>query len=142
MGRTVAVSGTRLLAIEDRPRLYQVLLTVSQQETLLTGACVGVDTVMAQMAYTGGWRVFTVVPANRSQVDPSWSKWCSAFEIMPPSPEPYRARNERLIQLADRLIAFPAYVEDDPRSRRSGTWMTIHLAEQYSVPTDIYVLRR
>jgi hypothetical protein len=43
-------------------------------------------------------------------------------------PKPYAERNQDIVNASDVLIAAPRYAEKDPRSKRSGTWMTVRKA--------------
>jgi hypothetical protein len=98
-----------------------------------------VDALAARIAHGGRRRVHTIVPADRSRVDPYWRDHCDTFEEMPSGTD-YRARNERIVELSDRLVALPEYPEDDHWSRRSGTWMTVRIARRAGKPVAVVVL--
>lgn len=99
----------------------------------VTGACQGGD------AWIGAWLYVTrpaaehvvVVPCNRRQVDPWWTRTGSLPLVtvidMPPGTN-YADRNRELVARADQVFGFPAFPEEDPRSQRSGTWQTIRMA--------------
>lgn len=106
---------------------------------LVTGACVGIDELVARLGHRAGYPVHTVVPWNRSMVDREWKRWASSFEEMPAGTS-YRDRNYRLVILSNHLNAFPALDERDRRSLRSGTWQTVRLARGISVPVEVYVI--
>jgi hypothetical protein len=59
---------------------------------------------------------------------------------MPPGTT-FKQRDARMVEVGDRVIAFPLYPENDPRSKRSGTWMTVRLANRAGKPVKIHVLR-
>lgn len=107
--------------------------------TLRTGACVGVDEVVAERGHHLGYHVHTVVPWNRSLVARDWARWAVTFEEMEPGSS-YRDRNMRLLEGATFLTAFPARPEKDPSSRRSGTWMTVRLAVARHITVSTYVI--
>lgn len=137
----IGFTGTQDLRPSEIPMLQTVLDALPEEDTLVTGACVGVDAQIARLGTAMGWTVYTIVPANRSKVDPFWRLHCQACEEMPMFTS-YRDRNQRIVDLSDHLIAFPAYPEDHARSTRSGTWMTIRMAQRAGIPVTIHVLRR
>jgi hypothetical protein len=106
---------------------------VPQADRYVTGACQGGD------AWIGAWLYVTrpaaehvvVVPCNRSQVDPWWTRTGGLPLVtvmeMPPGTS-YADRNRVLVDVADQVFGFPAFSEEDPRSQRSGTWQTIRMA--------------
>ena len=106
---------------------------------MVTGGCIGVDALVARMAHGGRRRVHTVVPADRSRVDPYWRKHCDTFEELDPGTT-YSDRNERIVELSDRLVAFPEYPEHHNLSRRSGTWMTVRIAGRAGKPVEVVTL--
>ena len=134
------VTGTKTPQRGDVHLLLAVANSLPPDATVVTGACVGVDALFARCAKRVGLKVHTVVPADRSRVDPQWFDWCDSFEEMPEGTD-YRARNERVVALITAaLMGFPSQAEDHPGMRRSGTWMTIRLAKRAGVPTQTYVL--
>jgi hypothetical protein len=42
----------------------------------------------------------------------------------------YADRNYQLVQRAAMVFGFPAYLEDDPRSKRSGTWQALRMSRR------------
>lgn len=109
-----------------------------------TGACIGWDALVAHHLLDtrlGNARHRLVVPADRSRVDPTILARFKALiagghpevliEYMPPGTS-YRQRNVRLLSYSDELVAGAEYPEDDGRSRRSGSWMTVRLARDAS----------
>ena len=76
-----------------------------------------------------------VLPADRSQIDPWWEAVpvgtgvdLYVIEMRPGTT--YRDRNAELVRLGTAVCAFPACEEDDPCSRRSGTWQTARMARK------------
>src|SRR5262245_34498427 len=108
---------------------------------MVTGAAVGLDALMARACKHRGLLVHTVVPADRSRVDPDWREFCDSCEELPVGTT-YRDRNQRLVDLVTAsLLAFPQYPEADGRSRRSGTWQCVRMARRAGVPVLLYILR-
>lgn len=139
---TIGFTGTRHLRGPDWDRISGVVAAQTRVgDVLITGACVGADIAVAFSARELGRTVHTVVPANRAQVHPEWWRHCTTHEEMPVGTD-YRARNERIVDLSDRLIAFPEYPERHPQSRRSGTWMTVRIALRNGKLVTIYVLNQ
>lgn len=139
MADSIGFTGTRNVRDVDLERIRAAVLALPPDATVVTGACIGVDALVARMAHGGRRHVHTIVPAGRSRVDPYWRQHCNTFEEMPPGTD-YRARNERIVELSDRLVAFPEYPEDHHRSHRSGTWMTVRIARRAGKPVEVVVL--
>lgn len=91
------------------------------------GACVGADEASHQAAIDNGLdgRRLVVHPptnsARRMHYDHR-ALWLPG--------KPYLDRNRDIVDATDELLAMPNAPEDDPRSQRSGTWMTIRYAVQ------------
>jgi hypothetical protein len=114
--------------------------------TVVTGGCLGVDTLIATTAFTAGLYVHTIMPADRRQADPDWRKWCHTFKEMPRGTT-MRQRDEAVVEDGDNLLAFPMYKEwvhrtktGDIRSMRSGTWMTVRIAQKVGKSVEVFVL--
>lgn len=136
----VAFSGPRHLLPGREEQIAAVLDDLPAGTLVLTGGCVGVDAAVARLALARGLAIYTILPPNLSQVDPEWRAHCSAYEQLPTGDrsagaEGYRLRNTRMVSLSTRLVALP----DRPyvRGLRSGTWMTVHIAERAALPIDI-----
>lgn len=80
-----------------------------------------------------------VLPANRSQTDPWWEPFLQparpAFApritlIEMPAGTTYEDRNTELVARGNTMFGFPAYLEGDKRSVRSGTWQAIRMARR------------
>jgi hypothetical protein len=138
MDKHVSFTGTRDITPADYPAIRDMVYGLPATTIIVTGACIGVDAFVARAAKAMSYRVHTVVPADRSRVDPEWRDHCDTFEEMPTGTT-YRDRNVRLVELADDEVrAIVAHAEGDITSRRSGTWQTIRLARK----AGKYVLTR
>lgn len=140
---TVGVTGSRTLP----PDAWRVIeTTIFDVEpfygTLVWGGCVGVDREAAIFAEMADMRRHAVIPPNRSMVAPDWKEWATSYELIEPGVDDFKRRNQRIVDLSDRLIAFPLYPEDHPESRRSGTWQTVRLARRKGImdDADIHIL--
>src|SRR5215218_3584051 len=111
MDETIGFTGTRSVRDQDLARIKAAVLILPPTATVVTGACIAVDALVARVARGGRRRVHTVVPADRSRVDRYWRQHCDTFEEMPPGTD-HRARNERIVELSDRLVAFPEYPKE------------------------------
>jgi|SRR5579859_6807201 len=111
---------------------FQSKLPPGVEVRVITGACVGVDAIVAEIAHGAGFYVHTFLPANRSKVDPYWNLHCTEHTEVGDGPEPYRLRNQAMVDAADSLIAFPCTPERWPGGTlsREGTWMTVRMADK------------
>lgn len=100
---------------------------------IVTGACIGVDALAARIAKELGFKVLTIVPANRSKVDPQWRDFCDESIEMQAGTD-YRARNDLLVHHSELLLAFPSGWWLNPRS---GESMTVNIAKRRGVPVQI-----
>jgi hypothetical protein len=131
-------SGSRRdpLAVERHAEIVQHALTTLPRTPFgfVTGACMGIDTVVGRWLATVHPLVphLVIVPADRSRV----VEWWHDFDFgevnltvrnMPPGTS-YAERNLKIVETSRVLGSFPEYPEHDERSRRSGTWQTIRLA--------------
>lgn len=119
--------------------ITNVLMTrVPRADRYVTGGCIGGDAFIGRWmhAYRPEAEHVVVVPADRSRVDPWWLDFDDVTVIEMPPGTTYRERNVRLVAEGGILFGFPAYPEDDPRSRRSGTWQTIRMARRAGKPVQ------
>lgn len=123
-----AITGARgRLSVKQRREIREAIDALPSECVVITGACIGVDAYVARYAIVSGRQVHTIVPSNRSLVDPEYQHWCHSYEGMPPDTD-YRQRNARLVSTSTHgLIGFPRADEDKPESQRSGTWQTIRM---------------
>jgi hypothetical protein len=141
MSETVGFTGSRELSLplaQSRRVIREAVQSLPKDARVVTGACIGVDAEVAYLAY-GTHHVHTIVPADRSRVDPHWRDYCDTFEEMPPGTT-YRDRNERIVEVSTRLIGIAQAPENDIHSRRSGTWQTIRLARKAGRSVEVRLL--
>lgn len=107
----------------------------------VSGGCRGFDAtfgVSLARAYPGCPQRIKV-PANQSQVDAWWVTPEFSDQLATGSPAPinvdympegtdYRYRNTQLVLASNDIFYWAEFPEDDPRSKRSGTWMTVRIA--------------
>lgn len=138
-----AFTATRTLTPEEEAYIERVLRDLLRPgDTVITGACLGGDAKIARVAFSipGVW-VKTIVPAvplNHRFLDQEWQKYCHESVLMPPGIEPYRERNTVVVAEGDELIAFPK--SPWKPGMRSGTWMTVHIAERARKPVTVHLL--
>jgi hypothetical protein len=133
-----AFTGTREPPEDWTPWVADLVDALPRGAIVVVGACRGLDALVAYMATERGLWVHAVVPGCTGPwLDPDWRRHCTSHERMPPDAT-FRQRDERVVALAaifeGWLIAVPRWPEDDPRSRRSGTWMTVRFARRRCVP--------
>jgi hypothetical protein len=116
------------LAIDDVLSMLRRLPDVK----VITGGCVGIDEYVAVRATQFGLYVMTILPADRSAIQPDWHEYCQAYED---TYRTYGQRNQRIVDLSDKLVAFPC--DDEKSQPRSGTWMTVRMARRKGIPVEI-----
>jgi hypothetical protein len=136
---SAGVSGTRdNMPVEQQHAFFDLILQQlrSGATELHHGACTGAD-AFAHFHMISQAGVIT-------HVHPPTDKKCSAEgSLMRHSrrvdheAKPYGERNDDIVAAIDVLVAAPAYPEDDPRSKRSGTWQTIRKADAAGKPVFI-----
>jgi hypothetical protein len=136
----VGWTGTRHGSPEVERAIHRAFDRIDADAQIVTGACVGVDALVARYATSLGMAVHAVVPSDRSRVDPEWLRYCTTYEEMAPGTT-YRDRNERIVALTTSdLFAVPEHPEGDPRSRRSGTWQTVRMARRARKRVHVHVM--
>lgn len=135
-------TGSRYLEPTHHALLDEVLHAHLDGEEYTTGGAAGVDTYVLR-------RMTTLCPEalHRVCVPEAGLGWenpylnlASVVEQVPDTMRhPYRSRNLRILVHTDVLLAFPLREEDHPKSKRSGTWMTIRMARErgYKVITTV-----
>jgi hypothetical protein len=132
--KAVSFTAARDLDASGMRVAVSVLLQAPAARQYVTGACAGGD------AFIGRWMQeshpdaehVVIVPADRSRVDEWWLQVDGTNVTVIPMPQgtTYAGRNAELVRRATAVYALPAYPEDDPRSRRSGTWQTARMARR------------
>jgi predicted Rossmann-fold nucleotide-binding protein len=135
----IGFTGSRGTTPMDVPLIMQVIRDLPDDAKVVTGGCIGADALVAEFAHMAGIPVHTILPWDRSRVDPEWGQWATTYEEMPKGTT-YRDRNLMIVEKSQALIAFAKHPEDDPRSTRSGTWMTVRLARLRNLPIKVYLL--
>jgi hypothetical protein len=136
----VSITATRRILNGDRLKISQALAALPPSK-LYVGGCRGGDCEVARLALMLRHQVHTVIPGEWAQLCVHWKGYLykttnraphtTSWEQMPESDEPYRRRNERLVELGpDLLLAFPDKAEQQPRS---GVTMTINIARRAGV---------
>lgn len=134
----IGFSGSREAGPQDEWISTEIVRRLGGKGHLfITGGCIGFDAQIAKAAFEAGEEVLTIVPANLSQVDPWVYTRCTRYENMP-SGSTYRNRNQRIVDLADTLVAVPE--DDELHNSRSGTWMTIRMGRRKGIPVEVYTL--
>lgn len=87
------------------------------------GCCVGADTDAARIVYHRGYRRIVGHPPN---CDVNLSETALGFNTENHDPLPYLARNKRIVDACDVLVACPK----GPEEQRSGTWSTVRYARK------------
>lgn len=143
-GKLAAVSFTaaRNFGNSSCEAAVSVLVQVPLAVRYVTGGCTGGD------AFIGRWLAarcpaaehVIIVPADRSQVDQWWDDPVLVHQAgkaggsitvhQMPDGTSYEDRNAELVARGTAVFGFPAYPEDDPRSKRSGTWQAIRMARR------------
>lgn len=108
-----------------------VLSRVPEPKGFVTGAAYGVDTSACEIAYElyPNLQHTIVVPDAWHNVDlvEMYGKKPNVTVMRMEPGTDYRRRNYRLVQLSERVIAFPLVRLEIPRS---GTWMTSNIARR------------
>lgn len=120
--------------ISDAIGSLQVLPT-----EFITGAAWGADTLACQagLAYWGVQCKHRIVvpdaPHNEALVKSVAKLKAVTVEYMPKGTD-YMARNDRLVELCQLLLAFPSTASE---VQRSGTWATVRRARKRDIRVDI-----
>lgn len=107
---------------------YEILssLKLKKGDSVLTGACVGADSVISKVVakYWPEVYLVAIVPGNRTQVDKDIPKIANLIYEMPEESD-YRSRNEILVRVSHYMVAlWNGY-------KKSGTYMTMNIAKSY-----------
>jgi hypothetical protein len=140
----VGVSGTRY-DLKDRERdVISITLHQYRPDTtiVVSGACTGVDSVALRLAHEMGMENWVYVPhvGKNRWLDTGYNAYADRVVNLPFSPDPYGDRDRAVVDVSDVMHFFPLYPEDDTRSRRSGTWMTVRISRQKGNVGSITIL--
>lgn len=120
--------------------LLEIALEYGRHVTIVTGACIGIDALVARLASALYLSVLTIVPAYRGKVDPEWRQYCTTSYEMPEG-STFRDRNTYLVQCSTYLIA--CFRNRSEEALRTGEGMTLRIAYRLNVPTtSVYLHER
>lgn len=140
--KTIGFTGPRAFYHEH---LVSPYLAELDAHTYVTGGAIGLDTY-AGMALAHKYphaRHVVIAPANHAAVSYWWLGEEYVGRVIVHQMRhgtTYKARNEAIVRASTELMAFPLYVEHDPRSERSGTWQTVRIARRRDIPVSVRVL--
>lgn len=100
-------------------------LNLSEKDMIITGGCIGLDSSLSHLTKVHYPLVkqIIVMPTNKSQVDLSVINNGEVIKI--PAGLSYRDRNEKIVELSEKVIAFWT-----GQKTYSGTYMTINIAKK------------
>jgi hypothetical protein len=115
----------------------------SDVDQIITGAAVGVDTLCHYLAYA--WKREAqhtiVVPNGTYNIEIVHFALAMDLDVFfMPEGTDHLDRNTKMIQMADRLVAFPPTADEVNRGQGGGTWSTIRRARKKGIPIFIYPL--
>lgn len=119
---------------------------LSRFDGFVTGGCIGFDAFIGEflaLRYPDKMHV-VIVPANRSRVDTWWERFDLGKIIVIEMPEDsdYRDRNAEICIKSSEIFYCAEYPENHPNSKRSGTWMTVRIANKAGMTVYGIVLNR
>lgn len=129
-GAHLGVSGSRMAATQDALNAMRFLVDQFQAmgaTYLHQGCCKGWDEASVPIAQKAGLVVVAHPPLIETHL--SMAAWKNSDYEFPR--KSYRNRNMDIAFESCVLVIGPQYPEDDPRSERSGTWMTARFARLY-----------
>lgn len=133
-------TGTRQSSLYMRECVGLLIDRLPERCWIVTGGCIGADAYAARYAWSTGRNVLTILPADRSRVDPDWLEYCHEYREMPEGTS-YKDRDRAVVQEGQHgLLAVALFPEAHPRSLRSGTWMTVRLARDAKIPISIAIM--
>lgn len=132
----VGITATRTLTEAGQRNITNALTAQAGDiETVIVGGAIGGDEFAGLAAHKLRLWVKVILPEDVKEADLNYHRYADEAE----GRYPYRERNTRIVQQCSVLWAFPAYPEDDPRSKRSGTWMTVRIARKLGRPVRVWV---
>jgi hypothetical protein len=141
--RRVGFTGSRYLNPTHHLALDEVLFAYLGAEEYTTGGAVGVDTyVLRRLKILAPEALHRVcLPEHGPDWDNEYLKLADEVIRVPDTMNhAHRSRNKAIIAHSDVMLAFPLHPESHDQSKRSGTWMTIRMAQKAGVKVDITVL--
>lgn len=137
-------TGTRRLEPEHYEQINTVLGSLADATEFTTGGALGVDGyVVHAVEELFPWvRQRIIFPADFKAVDREIYDWANsggAELIQMPPGSSYRDRNARILDYSEVLISFP--LKEAALEKRSGTWMTIRMAQKRDIPTQTFILQ-
>ena len=106
-------------------------LKLKKGDIVVTGACIGVDAQVSNLTkiHFPYVRQVIIVPYNKSKVDENVFK--NGKVIYMSEGTDYRDRNEVIVEMSDKMIAFWTGEEI------SGTYMTMNIAKKEGKPLEV-----
>ena len=138
MSEVISFTGPARRLTEPEVDRITAVVEASPADLYVSGAAYGVDTAAALAAYVHRGCVRLAVPRGEvyntdlvhiAEQMPGWE-----IEYVDGG---YMARNDRLVELATVLLAFP---ETQEEQLRSGTWATIRRARKAGIHVALYPL--
>jgi precorrin-2 methylase len=141
MAETVTFTGTRWPPYRTAGFIRETVGDLDALDKIIVGGAPGVDELvaMAALEMNSGHSVYAVLPCTTDPEDISWLDRIGGWEQMPAGTT-FKQRDARMVELGDRVIAFPLYREDDARMKRSGTWITVRIARKAGKSVEVHVL--
>jgi hypothetical protein len=136
--------GDNVNRLEDYFGGGRMHLFFEEFDGFVTGACMGFDAFIGRflaLKYPEKEHV-CIVPADMSRVDPWWQEFDPGVItiIKMDDGTDYRDRNTEIVNRSTTLFYCAEYAEAHPKSRRSGTWMTVRIAQDADRPVHGIVL--
>lgn len=139
---TIAFTGARHVPDECLPSM-RFLIKGLKADCFVSGAAFGVDSTAAQFAmecHPHAQHHVIVPDGVYNDIFVAILKTFESpnvnLEFMPKGTN-YMDRNDRMVELADKLIGFP---KTSTMQRRSGTWATIRRGTAKGIPVHIFPL--
>lgn len=133
----IGISGTRQgSSQQQRDALAFAIENLHEHGALRLhhGKCQGIDAFAHGRAYRlrSSGMVVTVHPPVKAQfMACDLPMWRGCIEL---GPAAYHLRDLEIVRDSGVLLAAPLRAEDDPRSKHSGTWLTVRFARSEKVP--------
>lgn len=140
MDNHVGFTGTRNgMTMVQMDNLTGILLAQKKRDVdnwFHHGDCIGSDEQAHKIAKDLGYKVHLHPPSDDKQ-----QAFCQEYDAIT-EPKSYRARNRDIIRTCGVLVATPAEDQVMVSSgmfnfRGSGTWMTVHMAQELDKPRII-----